>query len=150
MDLNMYILYNFIHLMKKSPWNLTGGKLEQQSIFSFQFTYIADSKKQEHSHLHHHGYELMQKESVWLCQLLCTEIFKKNVVWGLNICLLNCISKSAPHFLTYFDTNWELISRLLKHGPSVSLLQEFDCFRLFQKQRPQPFQWICCLFEIKL
>lgn len=63
--------------MKKSPWNLTEEKLEQQSIFSFQFTYIADSKKQEHSHLHHHGYELMQKESVWLGQLLCTEIFKK-------------------------------------------------------------------------
>lgn len=45
LNLNMYIPYNFIHLMRKSPWDLRGGNLEQQNIFSFQFTYTADSKK---------------------------------------------------------------------------------------------------------
>lgn len=66
--------------MRKSPWDLRGGNLEQQNIFSFQFTYTAEVRKQEHSQLHHHGYELMQKETVWLGQLLRTEIFQKKML----------------------------------------------------------------------
>lgn len=39
------------------------------------------------------GYELMQKESACQAQLLCTEVFKKKVVWGLNLYILNCMDR---------------------------------------------------------
>lgn len=112
LNLNMYIPYNFIHLMRKSPWDLRGGNLEQQNIFSFQFTYIAEVRKQEHSQLHHHGYELMQKETVWPGQLLCTEIFQKKCCLGTEtlpseLHLKTCLSLLyllCHKLRTYFKT----------------------------------------------
>lgn len=52
----------------------------------------------------------MQKECAWQAPLLCTEVFKKKkVVWGLNLYILNCISKTASHFFTCFDMNFKTV-----------------------------------------
>lgn len=39
------------------------------------------------------GYELTQKESACQAQLLCTKVFKKNAVWGLNLYILKFMDR---------------------------------------------------------